>query len=80
MASTAKRLGEDKFFSGAFDVFRHISAIFRVFCLVVLGFFVYLQAEKGAAPICAPEYNELKKLRITLKLNLLSRVLRRNGK
>ena len=45
MASTAKRLGEDKFFSGAFVVFCHISVIFREFCLVVLGNFVYLPTE-----------------------------------
>lgn len=68
MASTAKRLGEDKFFSGAFVVFCHISVIFREFCLVVLGNFVYLQAVKGVAPISDPEYNKLKKLRVTLKL------------
>ena len=41
---TGKRLGEDQLFSGAFGVFRCISAIFRAFCLVVLRFFVYLQA------------------------------------
>lgn len=40
-----KRLGEDMFFSGAFVVFRHISAIFRVFCLVILGNFVNLPTE-----------------------------------
>lgn len=31
VASTAKRLGEELFFSGAFVVFRHISAIFMRF-------------------------------------------------
>lgn len=44
MTATAKRLGEDRFFFGAFDVFRHISTIFRAFCLVVMENFVYLQA------------------------------------
>ena len=44
-ASTAKRLGEDSFFSGAFVVFCRVSAIFRIFCLVILRYFVYLQAE-----------------------------------
>lgn len=48
VASTAKRLGEDCFFSGAFGVFRHIAAIFCEFCLVVFGNFVYLQALMGA--------------------------------
>ncbi len=42
VTAIVKRLGEDRFFSGAFVVFRHISAIFCVFCLVVLGNFVYL--------------------------------------
>ena len=41
-ASVAKRLGEEWFFSGAFVVFYHISAIFLVFCLVIRGFLVYL--------------------------------------
>jgi hypothetical protein len=40
-------------------------------------FFIKFATRKGVAPICDPEYNELKKLRITLKLNLLSRVLRK---
>ena len=43
--STGKRLGEDKFFSGAFVVFYNISTIFRAFCLVVKIIFVYLQTE-----------------------------------
>ncbi len=47
MTSTAKRLGEDKFFSGAFDVFCHISAIFRAFCLVIKSFLLNLQPEKA---------------------------------
>ena len=33
------------FFSGAFGVFRSISAIFRSFCLVVMEFFVNLPAK-----------------------------------
>lgn len=45
LTSTVKRLGEDMLFSGAFDVFRYISDIFCVFCLVVKRFFVYLQSE-----------------------------------
>ena len=45
MVSTAKRLGEDWLFSGAFVVFCRVSAIFRIFCLVILRYFVYLQAE-----------------------------------
>lgn len=45
VASTGKRPGEDKFFSGAFVVFRRISAIFRKFCLVVMEFFVNLPAK-----------------------------------
>lgn len=60
MASTAKRLGEDKFFSGAFVVFRSISAIFRAFCLVVLRNFVYLQAVKDVTPLAILSINELK--------------------
>lgn len=54
MTSTFKRLREESFFSGAFVVFRHISAIFRVFCLVVFGFFVYLHTVKGAT-ICTSD-------------------------
>ena len=80
MASTAKRLGEDKFFSEAFGVFRHISAIFRVFCLVVKKNFVYLHTVKGVATICSPYYvnvNKPKMLRNALKLNSLSRALRK---
>ena len=41
----AKRLGEDRFFSGVF-VFCLISDIFRSFCLVIMKYFVYLQAER----------------------------------
>ena len=47
MTSVAKRHGEDRFFSGAFVVFYHISAIFRAFCLVIRGFLVYLHTVKG---------------------------------
>lgn len=47
MAVMGKRLGEDWFFSGAFDVFYYISAIFLAFCLVIKINFVYLQAVKG---------------------------------
>lgn len=36
VASTAKRLGEEGFFSEAFVVFHHISVIFRVFCFEVM--------------------------------------------
>lgn len=36
LAATAKRLGEEWFFSGAFVVFRNISVIFRAFCLEVM--------------------------------------------
>lgn len=60
VTATAKRLGEDKFFSGAFDVFRNISAIFFVFCLVEKIYFVYLQPEKGVVPTNNHKY----KLRI----------------
>ena len=45
VASTDKRLGEDRLFSGAFGVFRSISAIFCLFCLVVMEFFVNLPAK-----------------------------------
>lgn len=34
-------------FSGAFDVFRHFSVIFRVFCLVIKSFLLNLQPEKA---------------------------------
>lgn len=66
-----KRLGEDMFFSGAFVVFRHISAIFCVFCLVIFGNFVYLHTVKGVATICPPYYlnvNKLEMLRNVLKI------------
>lgn len=43
MISIAKRLGEEWFFFEAFGISRYISVIFRVFCLEVKGFFVYLQ-------------------------------------
>lgn len=68
LASTDKRLGEDCSFSGAFVVFCDISAIFRALCFVEKRNFVYLQAVKGVAPISDPEYNKLKKLRVTLNL------------
>ena len=80
MASTAKRLGEDKFFSGAFVVFCHISVVFREFCLVVLSFFVYLHIVKGVSIIFHPEpiiFKKTKILRNALKLNLLSYALRK---
>lgn len=54
MASTAKRLGEDKFFSGAFVVFRNIFVVFRMFCLAVKRNLVFLQAEKALLPTAAP--------------------------
>lgn len=49
MAASDKRLGEEWFFSGAFVVFYHISAIFLVFCLEVKINFVYLQTERYVA-------------------------------
>ena len=42
-----KRPGEDWFFSGAFCCFLWFSAIFRLICLEVLRFFVYLQVVRG---------------------------------
>ena len=68
VAATGKRLGEDRFFSGAFVVFRCISEILCAFCLVVLRFFVYLQTTKGVATICPPEYINVNKLN-TIKNN-----------
>lgn len=68
------------FFSGAFGVFYHISAIFRAFCLVVKRNFVYLQAVKGVATICSPLYlnvNKLKMIRNALNLNFLRTALRK---
>lgn len=62
VASTAKRLGEERFFSEAFVVFHYISVIFRVFCLVIKRIFVYLQTIKGDDTISYPvpiEANEL---------------------
>ena len=61
--------------------FRHIFVIFRAFCLVIKGIFVYLQAVKGVAPIRNPEYikiYKLKKLCNALKLCLLRVVLRKS--
>lgn len=46
LTSTAKRLGEVQSFSRAFVVFRYISVIFRVFCLMVKRKFVYLQSDE----------------------------------
>jgi hypothetical protein len=60
--SIAKRLGEEWFFFEAFAVFRRISDIFRVFCLVVFGFFVYLQTVKGKSITSYPEHLNPKKL------------------
>lgn len=80
VASTAKRLGEYRFFSGAFVVFHRIFVIFRAFCLVGKRNFVYLRTEKGFAPISKPEYikiNKLKKIRNALKLNQISFALRK---
>lgn len=45
-----KRLGENRFFSGAFVVFRYISTIFRTFCLEVMIYFVYLQTDGLVSP------------------------------
>ena len=55
VAAMGKRLGEEWFFSEAFDIFRHISTIFRVLCLVVLGNFVYLHTVKGVDANSPPE-------------------------
>lgn len=52
--SIAKRPGKERFFSGAFAVFRRISDIFRVICLVIKRIFVYLHTVKGVATICSP--------------------------
>ncbi len=57
MASTAKRLGEDKFFSGAFGVLCHISVIFREFCLVVKRILLNLHTEKVLSPLVAMGLN-----------------------
>ena len=62
MAATAKRLGKVILFSGAFGVFCYISAIFRVFCLVILRNFVYLHTVEGGDTISHPEYINIKKL------------------
>lgn len=59
--------------------FYHISAIFRVFCLVVKRNFVYLHTVKGVATICSPCYinvNKLKILRNALNLSFLRFALR----
>lgn len=45
LAATATRLGEERLFSGAFVVFRHISDFFCPNCLEVKRFFVYLPTE-----------------------------------
>jgi hypothetical protein len=79
LTSTTKRLGEECFFSGAFVVFYHISAIFRAFCLVILGNFVNLHTVKGVATICYPDYLNVNKLEISrnaLNLNLLRLIIR----
>ncbi len=81
MISTAKRLGEDWFFSGAFVVFCCISTIFRAFCLVEKRNLVYLQTVKGVATICFPDYinvNKLKIIRNALKLNSLRYAVRKS--
>ena len=62
MTSTFKRLREDRFFSGAFVVFRHISEIFRLICLVVMRNFVYLQTVKGVDANSHPELISPKKI------------------
>lgn len=62
LTGIAKRLGEDRFFSGAFVVYCHIFIFFRVFCLVVKRNFVYLQAVKGVATISFPEYLNVNKI------------------
>ena len=56
MASTAKRLGEDCSFSGAFVVFCSISVIFRVFCLMVKRKFVYLQSDELVCVTASASY------------------------
>lgn len=42
----SQTLRKDCSFSGAFVVFRYISAFFRVFCLVVKRNIVYLQSDE----------------------------------
>jgi hypothetical protein len=55
VTSTFKRLREESLFSGAFVVFRHISDIFRLICLVVMRNFVYLQTVKGVDFLSHPK-------------------------
>ena len=53
---------------------------FSCFCLVIMRNFVYLQAEKGDATICTPDYlnvNKLKIYRNVLNLNHLRFALRK---
>lgn len=79
---TGKRLGEDRFFSGAFGVFLQISVFFREFCLVIKEIFVYLHTSKGVATICSPLYlnvNKLKMIRNALNINLLRSALQNIG-
>lgn len=56
MPSIAKRLGEDRFFSGAFVVSCHIFVIFCAFCLVVKNYFVNLW-RKSRQQNCRAEEN-----------------------
>jgi hypothetical protein len=58
----SKRLGEDWFFSGAFVDFRCISAIFRLICLEIKVFFVYLQSDGAGITIAHLENINAKKL------------------
>ena len=55
VAAMGKRLGEDRFFFGAFGVFYYISAIFCLFCLVEMIYFVYLHIVKGVSISFHPE-------------------------
>lgn len=51
VASTGKRLGEDRTFTGAFVVFCRIYAIFRLICLGGNGIFRIFANDKGCSAI-----------------------------
>lgn len=68
VTETAKRLGEDCFFFGAFVVFRHISAIFLHVLFGGKENFIKFATRKDVAPISDSEYIKINKLKNTQRI------------
>ena len=80
MESTAKRLGEDKFFSGAFGVFILHFCYFLCVLFGGNGKFCIFAGGKRSCNLCSSDYTNVNKLKISrnaLNLSFLRSALRK---